>query len=102
MENVLKHRIIPLAIESNAMRRKTKALVEIAVVALVVFLVSAPIVYSPTIVYGPIPLKTYPTYPNWDSLSCRAFGFGMYYGRTVFQFNDSFQFGCSSPTASLP
>jgi hypothetical protein len=85
------------------MKRATRmALVGIGVVAVVAFFVSAPIIYSPTTVYGPILLKTYPTNPNWESLSCRAFGFGMYYGRTVFQPNDSYQFGCPSPTASVP
>ncbi|GEM_PF-4679215 len=78
------------------------ALLGIGVVAVVAFFVFAPIIYSPTTVYGPLFLKTYPTYPNWGSLSCSLFGVGTYYGRTVFQPNDSYQFGCPSPTASLP
>jgi len=77
------------------------ALLGICVVALVAIFVFAPIIYSPTTVYGPIHLQTCPRYPNWESLSCWAFGFGMYYGRTVFQPNDSYQLGCPSPTASL-
>lgn len=104
------------------MKRATRvALVGIGVVAVVAFFVSAPIIYSPTTVFGPLILKTYPTYPNWESLSCRAFGFGMYYGRTVqwvpasngngfsgsagaltVKYGNATQFGCPSPTASLP
>lgn len=81
------------------MRLKTIGLVGIVVI--VVAFVSAPIVYSPTTIYGGLNFQAHPSYPNWESLSCRAFGFGMFYGRTFFQFNDSYQFGCPSPTANL-
>jgi len=89
------------------MRRKTTALVGIAVLVVVAFAFFAPIIYQPTTVYGPLVYYNetnpkYPNYPNWESLSCWAFGFGTYYGRTVFQYNDSYQSGCASPTASLP
>ena len=82
------------------------ALVGIGVVAAVVFFFCAPIVYSPTKVYGPsVSLsgpQSYPTYPNWGSLSCSMLGVGTYYGRTVFQPNDACQFGRPSPAAYLP
>jgi hypothetical protein len=88
------------------MGRRTKVLLGTVVVVTVAFFIFAPVVYSPTIVYGPLvyynSLQNQPTYPNWESLSCWAFGSGMYYGRTVFQYNDSYQLGCASPTASLP
>jgi hypothetical protein len=80
------------------------AFVGIAVLVVVAFTAFAPIVFQPTIVYGPLVYynQVNVSYPNWESLSCWAFGFGMYYGRTVFQANDSYQSGCASPTASLP
>jgi len=90
------------------MRRRTIALVGVAVVAVVAFSFFAPIFYQPTTVYGPLVFynstnsNSNPTYPNWESLSCWALGVGMYYGRTVFQSNDSYQSGCASLTASLP
>ena len=65
------------------MRRRTKALIRVAVVVVVAFFIFAPLVYSPTTVYGNLNLNVHPTYPNWQSLSCWAFGFGMYYGREV-------------------
>lgn len=89
-------------VDSSFMRRRTSALVGAVVIA-VAFFVAAPIVYSPTTVYGPILLKTYPTYPNWESLSCWTFGFGSLYGRSdVFQSNSAYQFGCPPPAQSLP
>ena len=89
------------------MRRRTKALAGVAIVAAIAFSFFAPIVSQPTTVIGPDVAGnstniSYPTYPNWESLSCWAFGVGTYYGRTVFQFNDSYQSGCASPKASLP
>jgi hypothetical protein len=88
------------------MKRRTKAEVGTAIALVSAFFVLAPIVYSPTVVYGPLVFynspPNQPSYPNWNSLSCTAFGFGMYYGRTVFQYNDSYQLGCASPSASLP
>jgi hypothetical protein len=82
----------------------TQRLAIAAVVALaLVSIVFAPVVYSPTTVYGPLHQTTpYPTYPNWKSPSCAAFGVGLYYGRTVFQHNNSYQFGCPSSVATLP
>jgi len=95
----------------------------IAVVVAVAFFVIAPIIYSPTVVYGPLvyysevnPPKY--QYPNWESLSCWAFGFGMYYGRTVSwvtvsngsgesagaltaQYGNATQFGCPPSTTAL-
>jgi hypothetical protein len=92
----------------------------VAVVIVAAFFILAPIVYSPTTVYGPLILKTYPTYPNWESLSCWAFGFGMYYGRTVqvvpvpngsgisgsasafmFKYGNATQFGCPPSASSI-
>ena len=88
------------------MRRRMKALVGVSSLAMVAFFVLAPIIYSPTTVIGPILLgnstQNWPTYPNWESPSCWAFGQGAYYGRTVFQMNASYQVGCASTTASLP
>lgn len=94
------------------MRHRTKALIGIAIVVVVAFFVFAPMVYSPTNVYegafvassgcvwGSTPeVCTQPvaTYPNWDSLSCWAFGFGVHYGLTVYQTGDSYQSGCYPP-----
>jgi hypothetical protein len=82
------------------------ALMGVVFLAVAALFVLAPTVYSPTVVYGPIVLgnstQNQPTYSNWESLSCWATGFGVYYGRTVFQPSDSYQSGCPSPTASLP
>ena len=98
------------------------AFVGIAVVAVVAFFIFAPVVYSPTTVYGPLILKTYPTYPNWESTSCRMFGFGMYYGQEArwvpatngnglsgpapnamtVQYSNATQFGCPPASTSLP
>ena len=84
------------------------ALVGIAVAVVVAFFVFAPVVYSPTKVYmvngfvgsggvvGP-GSQLNATYPNWDSLSCWAFGFGVYYGMTVSQHGSSYQLGCHPP-----
>jgi hypothetical protein len=102
------------------MRRRTKALIGVAVVVAVAFFFFAPVVYSPTTVYGGLYLQTYPTYPNWESLSCWAFGFGMYYGRTVqlvpapngsgisgsagasmFKYGNATQFGCPPASTSI-
>jgi len=104
------------------MRRRTKALAGIAVVVMGAFFIFAPIVYSPTTVYGPLVLKTYPTYPNWESLSCMTFGFGMYYGQEVqwvhaingvggysgtatgaltAQYSNATQFGCPPSASSI-
>jgi len=94
------------------MRRRTAAIVGISAVAAVVFFLFAPVVYSPTNVYegtfvassgcvwGNTPyVCTAPvaTYPNWNSLSCWAFGFGVHYGLTVYQPGDSYQSGCYPP-----
>ncbi len=94
------------------MRRSAKALVGIATVLAFAFFFFAPVVYSPTNLYVGVsavvgsgcvqegtPTCSQPsaTYPNWDSLSCWAFGFGVYYGLTVYQPPDSFQFGCHPP-----
>jgi hypothetical protein len=104
------------------MRRATRiALVGIGVIVVVAFFVSAPIIYSPTTVYGSLVLKTYPTYPNWESLSCSAFGFGVYYGRTfqlvpasngngfsgsaggwTLKYGNATQFGCPPSASVLP
>ena len=88
------------------MERRTKVLAGVGFLIVTFFIVLAPVVYSPTTVYGPLVFynspQSYPTYPNWESLSCWAFGYGAYYGRTVFQYDASYQFGCASPTASLP
>jgi hypothetical protein len=90
------------------MKRRMAALAVISVVAVVAVFVSAPVAYSQTIVCSTHSLvytcDRISAYPNWESLSCRAFGLGMYYGRTVentfvFQPNDSYQLGCPSPTA---
>jgi hypothetical protein len=98
------------------------ALVGIGIVAVAAFFVFAPIVYSPTTIYGPLVLKTYPTYPNWESLSCWAFGYGVYYGQEVrwvpatngnefsgtapdaltTQYGNATQFGCPPASTSLP
>jgi len=99
-------------------KRKNMVLAVI-VVAVVVFFVAAPVVYTPTPVYGPLHLNTYPTYPNWESLSCKVFGLGIYYGRTVSwvavpagsgesagamtaQYGNATQFGCPPSAAYLP
>ena len=106
------------------MKRRTAALAGIAAVVVFAFFIFAPVVYSPTIVYGPLVFynspQNQPTYPNWESLSCWAFGVGLYYGRTVqlvpaygnefggsaggwtFEYGNATQFGCPLPTASLP
>jgi hypothetical protein len=104
------------------MRRRSMALVGVAVVAVVAFFVFAPVVYSPTTVYGPLILKTYPTYPNWESMSCRLIGFGTYYGQEArmvpatngngfagtapgawtIQYSNATQFGCPPASTSLP
>ena len=105
------------------MRRRTKALLGITVVVAGAFFIFAPVVYSPTTVYGSINLQTYPTYPNWESLSCWAFGFGMHYGQEVqwvhaingvggysgtapdaltTQYSNATQFGCPPASTSLP
>jgi len=94
------------------MRRRTKALIGVAVVA-VAFFIFAPVIYSPTTVYGPIHLNVYPTYPNWESLSCWAFGFGVYYGRITYavpvpnsngdtlEYGNATQFGCPPVSTSF-
>ena len=105
------------------MKRRTAALAGIAIVAVAAFFIFAPIVYSPTTVYGPLVLKTYPSYPNWESLSCMTFGFGMYYGQEVqwvhvingvggysgtapdaltTQYSNATQFGCPPASTTLP
>ncbi len=81
------------------------------------FFVLAPIVYSPTIVYGPLVFynspQSQPTYPNWESLSCWALGYGVYYGRTTQwltnsdggqypQYGNATQFGCPPLSSSVP
>jgi len=107
-------------------RLGTKALIGVAVVVTVVFIIFAPVVYSPTVVYGPLAFgnstQNQPTYPNWESPSCWAFGLGTYYGRTVqwvpvtngngysgtaagaqtAQYSNATQFGCPPAWASLP
>ena len=104
------------------MRRRTKALIGVAVVAAVAFFIFAPVVYSPTTVYGGLYLQTYPTYPNRKSLSCWAFGVGMYYGQearwvpaingvggysgtatgaVTAQYSNATQFGCPPASASI-
>ena len=85
------------------MSQRTKIAITLVIVtAAIAFFLFAPVVYSPTTVYGPLILSSYPTYPNWESASCAAFHLGFYYGRTVFQYNDSYQFGCPSPAAAIP
>jgi len=108
------------------MRRSTKVLIGVAVVAAFAFLIFAPIIYSPTTVYGPLVYynetsPNYPNYPNWESPSCWTFGFGVYYGqdaRTVpavngvyegvttpawtMQYSNATQFGCPPSSTSLP
>jgi hypothetical protein len=81
---------------------KRRLALVVTICAAVLLPLFAPLVYSPTTVYAPLHLTSYPTYPNWESPSCSAFGHGFYYGRTVFQHKDSYQFGCPSPIASLP
>ncbi len=94
------------------MRRRTTALAGAAVVVAAFFFL-APIVYSPTTVYGPLILKTYPTDPNWESLSCWALGYGVYYGRTTQwltnsdggqypQYGNATQFGCPPSSSFVP
>ncbi len=88
------------------MRRRTKALIGVAVVVAVAFFIFAPVVYSPTRVYScayvgssgcvnssGVLAQPEATYPNWHSLSCWAFGFGTYYG----SWYGSYQFGCYPP-----
>ena len=109
------------------MRPITKALIGVTVVVAVAFFLFAPVVYSPTTVYGPLVYYNevnpkYPTYPNWESPSCWAFGFGVYYGpegRMVpasngvyegvpapsawtIQYSNATQFGCPPDSTSLP
>jgi len=108
------------------MRRRTKALLGVAVVVAVAFFIFAPVVYSPTIVYGPLVFynspQNQPSYPNWESLSCWAVGYGMYYGQEVrwvpatygngfsgtaagsetAQYSNATQFGCPPVSTSLP
>jgi len=94
------------------MRNRTRALIAVVVAVVIVFFIFAPVVYSPTKVYiacayvgssgcvnssGVVVTQPNMTYPNWNSLSCWAFGFGVYYGLTVYQHGDSFQFGCHPP-----
>jgi hypothetical protein len=104
------------------MRRKTIAVAGAAVVVAVAFFFFAPVVYSPTIVYGSLHLNVYPTYPNWQSLSCWAFGYGVHYGQEArmvpatfgnefsgtaanawtIQYSNATQFGCPPISTSLP
>jgi len=106
------------------MRRRTKAFVGIAVLAVVAFTFFAPIVFQPTNVYGPLVYynQVNPKYPNWESPSCWAFGFGMYYGQEArwvpatngnglsgtapnamtVQYSNATQFGCPPASTSLP
>jgi hypothetical protein len=99
-----------------------KALIGVAIVVAVAFFIFAPVVYSPTTVYGPLLLKVYPMYPNWESPSCWAFGFGMYYGQEArwvpatngngfsgtapdamtVQYSNATQLGCPPASTSLP
>ena len=108
------------------MKRRTVAIAGTAVVVAVAFFIFAPTIYSPTTVYGPLVYYNevnprYPTYPNWESPSCWAFGFGVYYGRTAqlvaaysggglygsvgamtFKYGNATQFGCPPASTSLP
>jgi len=106
------------------MERRTTAVVGITVLAAVAFFLFAPVVYSPTAVYGPLVYynQVYPTYPNWKSLSCGVLGFGMYYGQEArwvpatydngiggtaanpmtIQYSNATQFGCPPASTSLP
>jgi len=108
------------------MRRRTKALIGVAFVVIVAFIIFAPVVYSPTVVHGPLVFgnstQNQPTYPNLESLSCWAFGFGMYYGQEArwvpatnsngfsgtapnamtVQYSNATQFGCPPASTSLP
>ena len=104
------------------MRRRTKVLTGVAVFVAVAFFIFAPEVYSPTIVYGPILFTPLPTHPNWESLSCWAFGFGVYYGQEArmvpatngngfsgtapdawtIQYGKATQLGCPPASTSLP
>ena len=104
------------------MKRRAVAIAGAAVVVVAAFFVFAPVVYSPTTVYGSLHLNVYPTYPNWESLSCWAFGFGMYYGQEArwvpaingvggysgtatgaetAQYSNATQFGCPPASASI-
>jgi len=96
------------------MRRRTKALTAAAVAVAVALFIFAPMVYSPTTIYGPLRLKVYPTYPNWESPSCWAFGFGVFYGRMTYavpvpnsngdtlEHGNVTQFGCPPASTSIP
>jgi len=94
------------------MKRSRKVAVVVIAAAMVLAFFLAPVVYSPTNLYLGVsavvgsgcvqegtPTCSQPTatYPNWDSLSCWAFGLGMHYGLTVYQPGDSYQFGCYPP-----
>ena len=79
------------------MRRRTKVLIGVAVVAVVGFFFFAPVVYSPTNVFVGVSAQPTATYPNWHSLSCSVLGFGTYYGLTVYRPGDSYQSGCYPP-----
>ena len=76
-------------------KRRTRAMGGIAITAVVAFFFFAPVVYSPTEVYVGVsavvgsgcvqegtPTCSQPTatYSGWKSLSCLAFGHGMFYG----------------------